>query len=52
MALDVLATLLDVCAPRISSWNETILDGIGRCWVGIVDDEAKEQKGQLQGYIF
>jgi hypothetical protein len=48
-ALDVLAALLGVCAPRINSWKETILDGIGRCWVGIIDDEAKEQSVQSQG---
>jgi len=47
-ALDVLATLLNVCAARMDSWKGTILDGIGRCWVGIIDDEAKERIEQSQ----
>jgi len=38
-AIIVLDTLLDVCRPRIEPWKETILDAIGRCWVGLIDEE-------------
>ncbi|KAF9485494.1 hypothetical protein BDN70DRAFT_927435 [Pholiota conissans] len=40
-ALRALETLLDVCKPRIPSWRETILDAVGRCWVGLIDEERK-----------
>ena len=40
-ALHVLGVLLEVCKPRINSWKETILDAIGRCWVGLIDEERK-----------
>lgn len=38
-ALRVLLTILDVCSPRVKSWKETMLDGVGRCWVDIMDKE-------------
>uniref|UniRef100_A0A8H7XS72 Uncharacterized protein n=1 Tax=Psilocybe cubensis TaxID=181762 RepID=A0A8H7XS72_PSICU len=38
-AIKVLYTLLDVCEPRIEPWKETILNAIGRCWVGLMDQE-------------
>ncbi|PPQ68581.1 hypothetical protein CVT25_005424 [Psilocybe cyanescens] len=39
-AIRVLDTLLDVCKPRIEPWKETILNAIGRCWVGLIDEES------------
>ncbi|KDR80514.1 hypothetical protein GALMADRAFT_240803 [Galerina marginata CBS 339.88] len=48
-AITVLSTLLDVCGPRIELWKETILDAIGRCWVGLIDEEnpAIQTNGDL-----
>ncbi|KAF8202549.1 hypothetical protein BJ912DRAFT_445053 [Pholiota molesta] len=40
-ALRVLGTVLDVCIPRIPFWKEALLDAVGRCWVGLVDEERK-----------
>ncbi|PPQ70481.1 hypothetical protein CVT24_013288 [Panaeolus cyanescens] len=40
-AINVLSTTIDVCAPRIPYWQETILDAVGRCWVAIVDEERE-----------
>lgn len=40
-ALRVLGILLEVCKPRINAWKETILDAVGRCWVGLIDEERK-----------
>jgi hypothetical protein len=40
-ALRVLGILLEVCKPRVNSWKETILDAVGRCWVGLIDEERK-----------
>jgi hypothetical protein len=40
-ALRVLGILFEVCKPRINAWKETILDGVGRCWVGLIDEERK-----------
>lgn len=39
-AICVLGSLLDVCRPRIEPWKETILNAIGRCWVGLIDEES------------
>ncbi|KAJ3515523.1 hypothetical protein NLJ89_g1696 [Agrocybe chaxingu] len=41
-AIRVLETLMDVCKPRMKSWSETMLDGIGRCWVGLYDEEQRD----------
>ncbi len=49
-ALRILSVILDVCAPRITSWKETILDAIARCWIGIFDEETTtngEHKGMI-----
>ena len=40
-ALCVLGVLLEVCKPRMDAWKETILDAVGRCWVGLIDEERK-----------
>jgi hypothetical protein len=40
-ALNAIEIILDVCAPRINFWKETILDAVGRCWVQLIDEEEK-----------
>ncbi|KAF8809105.1 hypothetical protein BYT27DRAFT_7232472 [Phlegmacium glaucopus] len=38
-ALGSIEVILDVCAPRINFWKETILNAIGKCWVQLIDEE-------------
>ncbi|KIJ70362.1 hypothetical protein HYDPIDRAFT_105071 [Hydnomerulius pinastri MD-312] len=40
-ALSSLTVLLETCAPRIGRWATTIVDALGRCWVGCTDVEGK-----------
>ncbi|KAF8909392.1 hypothetical protein CPB84DRAFT_1766025 [Gymnopilus junonius] len=42
-AIRVLDTLLDVGRPRVEFWKETILDAVGRCWVGLIDESTSMQ---------
>jgi len=43
-ALRVFAIILETCGPRIDGWKDTILDAVGRCWVGIADAEMHGEK--------
>lgn len=55
-ALKVLVSILGVSSPRINAWKETILNVIGRCWVGIIDEETKGtnegSRGQISSNLF
>ena len=42
-----LATIVDECAPRMHQWKGTILEGVGKCWVTVVDRGSNEI-GQTQ----
>lgn len=35
-----LAVLIEACAPRMHAWKGTILDGVCRCWVNLVESGA------------
>ena len=39
-SLSSLSVLFHTCAPRIGGWSTTIVDAIGRCWVGCLDTES------------
>lgn len=41
--LSSLLVLFRTCTPRIGGWSTTIVDAIGRCWIGCLDFE--NQKG-------
>ncbi|KAH7931416.1 hypothetical protein BV22DRAFT_998586 [Leucogyrophana mollusca] len=43
-ALRALGTVIDVCAPRMCKWKCTILEGVGKCWVSLVDSGAEDEK--------
>lgn len=55
-ALKVLVSILGVGSPRINAWKETILNAIGQCWVGVIDEETKERnegsRGQFLSNLF
>jgi len=36
-SLRALGVLVDECAPRMPRWKGTVIDGVAKCWVGIVD---------------
>ncbi|KAG8218289.1 hypothetical protein J3R82DRAFT_3900 [Butyriboletus roseoflavus] len=38
-SLSSLSVLLRTCAPRMEGWSTTIVDALGRCWVGYLDIE-------------
>lgn len=50
-ALRILDVILDVCAARTTSWKETILDAVARCWIGIFDEETTTNE-QRKGIVF
>ena len=41
-ALSAIEVILDVCASRVKSWKETLLDAVGRCWVQLIDEEQNK----------
>ena len=34
---EALVCVVEACGPRMRMWKGTIVDGIGRCWVGVVE---------------
>ncbi|KAG9317102.1 hypothetical protein JVU11DRAFT_1290 [Chiua virens] len=40
-SLSSLSVLLHTCSPRIGGWSTTIVDALGRCWVGCLDVEKE-----------
>jgi hypothetical protein len=47
-ALRALQSVIHVCAVRMYRWKGTILEGVGKCWVDVVDRE-QEQKSKQEG---
>ncbi|KAI0299764.1 hypothetical protein B0F90DRAFT_1727127 [Multifurca ochricompacta] len=49
-SLHALKIVIQVCAQRINNWKGTIVEGLGKCWVGLWDanktDEESEQLRQ------
>jgi hypothetical protein len=45
-----LAVLVEECAPRMPSWKGTILDGVCRCWVNLVESGA-DNTGKSPCYL-
>ncbi|KAL4241319.1 TTI2 family protein [Abortiporus biennis] len=37
-SLEALIVVIEECAPRIYKWKGTILDGVARCWVTLIDN--------------
>ncbi|EGO01505.1 hypothetical protein SERLA73DRAFT_103331 [Serpula lacrymans var. lacrymans S7.3] len=51
-SLRALGVVIEVCAVRMFIWKYTILDGVGKCWVslldsGVDDDASRELKKAL-----
>lgn len=46
-ALSSLSVLFQTCTPRIGGWSTTIVDAIGRCWVGCLDWENQRRDDPL-----
>ncbi|KAF8211565.1 hypothetical protein K438DRAFT_1807537 [Mycena galopus ATCC 62051] len=44
-SLRALCALIDACPERIPQWKGTILNGVARCWVGIVDSPENPPDG-------
>ena len=42
-SLSSLSVLFRTCTPRIRGWSTTIVDAIGRCWVGCLDIESQRR---------
>lgn len=40
--LNALSAVIDTCAPRMHKWKGTVLDGVGRRWVLLVDSGADD----------
>ncbi|KAH0839568.1 hypothetical protein J3R83DRAFT_457 [Lanmaoa asiatica] len=40
-SLSSLSVLFRTCAPRMGGWSTTIVDALGRCWVGCLDIERR-----------
>ncbi|KAJ7497480.1 hypothetical protein FB451DRAFT_1211627 [Mycena latifolia] len=38
-SLRALSAVIDACPERMLQWKGTILNGVGRCWVGIIDSK-------------
>lgn len=36
-ALRALSVIIDVCQHRMFRWKGTIIEGVGKCWVTLVD---------------
>ncbi|KAJ7265856.1 hypothetical protein B0H12DRAFT_173170 [Mycena haematopus] len=44
-SLRVLCALINACPGRILYWKGTILNGVARCWVGVVDSQEAPPDG-------
>lgn len=42
-SLSSLSVLFHTCAPRMQEWSTTIIDALGRCWVGCLDIESQRR---------
>ncbi|KAF8556292.1 hypothetical protein OG21DRAFT_1506737 [Imleria badia] len=42
-SLSSLSVLFHTCNPRIGGWSTTIVDAIGRCWIGCLDFESQRR---------
>lgn len=42
-ALRALGVVIDICAGRMQHWRGTIAEGVGKCWVTIVESEVGKQ---------
>ena len=42
--------LMEVCAPRMEKWKGTILDGVCRRWVNLVESGADDDSGTSAAY--
>ena len=45
-----LAVLMEECAPRMDKWKGTVLDGVCRRWVTLVESGAPEESGASAAY--
>ncbi|GBE79126.1 hypothetical protein SCP_0203230 [Sparassis crispa] len=43
LSVAALAVVISVCAPRMPQWKDNILEGILKCWVGLVDSGADDE---------
>jgi hypothetical protein len=46
-SLSSLSVLFRTCTPRIGGWSTTIVDAIGRCWVGCLDLESHRRDNTI-----
>ncbi|KAJ7645511.1 hypothetical protein DFH06DRAFT_1211567 [Mycena polygramma] len=46
-SLRALSALINACPERIPHWKGTILNGVARCWVGIVDSATDTASTEL-----
>lgn len=46
-SLSSLSVLFRTCTPRIGGWSTTIIDALGRCWVGCLDIEIQRRDNNV-----
>lgn len=42
--------LIEECAPRMEQWKSTILDGVCRRWVNLVESGTADDSGKSASY--
>ncbi|KAJ7762837.1 hypothetical protein DFH07DRAFT_739057 [Mycena maculata] len=47
-SLRALSAVINACPERMTQWKGTILNAVGRCWVGIVDSKATSPPDELK----
>lgn len=41
-SLSSMSVLFHTCMPQIGGWSTTIVDAVGRCWIGCLDVEGRD----------
>lgn len=42
-SLRALETVIQECSPRIENWKSTILEGVAKCWVALLEEERTDE---------
>ena len=42
-SLRALETVIQECSPRIQSWKGTIVEGVAKCWVALLEGERTDE---------
>ncbi|KAJ7646143.1 hypothetical protein B0H17DRAFT_1215798 [Mycena rosella] len=50
-SLRALSAIIDACPERMAQWKGTILNGVGRCWVTVIDSKADTRLKRELGHV-